>query len=183
MRGIGVGAWMRGPSIKNTGVKKFCRKCGADTDRRGDGRCRPCEHARATKWARANPEKHRQNGKKWRTNNPERLKELRAAQYAANPEKYRAISRERTRASTRLKAGWLGEEIERAWAAQGGECAICARPMIREGQLSHSMTTDHDHTSGKARGLACSSCNKMIGFARDNPNILRAGAVYLESFK
>jgi hypothetical protein len=40
--------------------------------------------------------------------------------------------------------------------AQGGRCGICA------GQL-HKPHIDHDHRTGKVRGLLCHRCNIVIG--------------------
>jgi hypothetical protein len=41
--------------------------------------------------------------------------------------------------------------------------------------------TDHIHGTVIVRGILCDGCNKMIGFAKENPEILRAGANYLEA--
>lgn len=38
---------------------------------------------------------------------------------------------------------------------------------------------DHDHETGETRGMLCSACNKMLGFARDDPEILRRALEYL----
>jgi hypothetical protein len=39
---------------------------------------------------------------------------------------------------------------------------------------------DHDHKSGKVRGLLCSCCNTGIGFLKDDPRIMRKAADYVE---
>jgi hypothetical protein len=41
---------------------------------------------------------------------------------------------------------------------------------------------DHDHNRAdkRVRGVLCAHCNWLIGHARNDPNILRAGAAYLE---
>jgi hypothetical protein len=42
---------------------------------------------------------------------------------------------------------------------------------------------DHDHTTNKMRTLLCHNCNSVLGYARENPAILRAGIEYLLLFK
>jgi hypothetical protein len=39
---------------------------------------------------------------------------------------------------------------------------------------------DHCHTSGRIRGFLCHDCNLAIGKAKDDPNLLRKMAEYLE---
>lgn len=41
---------------------------------------------------------------------------------------------------------------------------------------------DHCHTTNKFRGWLCNSCNSALGYARDNPDLLRKLAAYLESW-
>lgn len=68
-------------------------------------------------------------------------------------------------------------------AAQGGVCAICGREEIvvhRGLDRVRNLAVDHCHTTGRVRGLLCTACNTMI--ACDDPEILRAGAKYVEEF-
>ncbi len=39
---------------------------------------------------------------------------------------------------------------------QGGKCSIC-------GKKQWKLRVDHDHKTGKVRGLLCEHCNKMLG--------------------
>jgi Recombination endonuclease VII len=48
---------------------------------------------------------------------------------------------------------------------------------IAKGSVPH---VDHDHESGRVRGLLCGHCNKVLGLAKDNPEVLRNLTSYLE---
>lgn len=60
---------------------------------------------------------------------------------------------------------------------QGGRCAICrARPK------SKRLAVDHDHGSGKVRGLLCGRCNhELLGSGWDSVNVLQAAVAYLQA--
>jgi hypothetical protein len=58
-------------------------------------------------------------------------------------------------------------------------CAICEEP-LRGGRYQ---AIDHDHTSGKVRGVLCASCNTAIGKLKDDPEIIRRAADYVERHK
>lgn len=61
---------------------------------------------------------------------------------------------------------------------QGGVCAICRQPERARGK--RVLSVDHDHVSGRVRGLLCHHCNAAIGHFADDPARLRAAADYLE---
>jgi hypothetical protein len=68
-------------------------------------------------------------------------------------------------------------DYKRILKQQMGVCAICGIP-----EPEHKMfDVDHDHKTGKVRGLLCTNCNRMLGHARDNGVILRNAADYLNS--
>jgi dCMP deaminase len=58
---------------------------------------------------------------------------------------------------------------------QGGVCAICKRPP----EANKRLAIDHDHATGKIRGLLCMKCNLLLGYAEDNLTFIRASASYL----
>lgn len=76
------------------------------------------------------------------------------------------------------------EDYKAKLLAQNGCCAICDRPetSMRAGKLK-MMAVDHCHTTNEIRDLLCSRCNPMIGYAQDEPDILRKAADYLERHK
>ncbi|MGZ6587108.1 MAG: endonuclease VII domain-containing protein [Solirubrobacteraceae bacterium] len=77
------------------------------------------------------------------------------------------------------KYGLTFDAYEALLAAQGGGCAIC-RTTEPGGRWGTHFAVDHDHDTGRVRGLLCSRCNVMLGNAQDDPARLRAGAAYLE---
>lgn len=81
------------------------------------------------------------------------------------------------------KFGTTLQAIQEMEAAQGSKCAICLQTQMRIGWLSgkpDAMAVDHDHKTGKIRGLLCDTCNRAIGMLKDNPDIMRAAASYIE---
>lgn len=43
------------------------------------------------------------------------------------------------------------------------------------------LAIDHDHKTGKIRGLLCTRCNTAIGLLNDNIDFLRRAIMYLNS--
>jgi hypothetical protein len=60
-------------------------------------------------------------------------------------------------------------------------CAICKQPeeIGVPGQKMRVLSLDHDHDTGKLRGLLCGTCNKALGGFRDDPAILESAMKYL----
>jgi hypothetical protein len=69
------------------------------------------------------------------------------------------------------------EQYNAVLDAQGGKCAICKGG--DPGGGTNRFHVDHDHITEKVRGLLCSKCNQMLGYADDKPETLRAAANYL----
>ncbi len=67
------------------------------------------------------------------------------------------------------------------WISQDGVCAICRRPetFITTGQGPCRLSVDHDHKTGKVRGLLCRDCNVGLGNFGDSGERLRNAAAYL----
>lgn len=54
-------------------------------------------------------------------------------------------------------------------------CAIC----YRENHSGRDLAVDHDHATGKVRGLLCNHCNSGLGFFGDSTELLGRAADYL----
>jgi len=63
--------------------------------------------------------------------------------------------------------------------SQNGLCAICGKPPSRRNVKEMLLHVDHNHKTGKIRGLLCNSCNRGIGLLGDNPDTLFAAEGYL----
>ncbi len=56
---------------------------------------------------------------------------------------------------------------------QNGGCAICGQPQERR------LHVDHDHKTGRIRGLLCGSCNRAIGLLKESVASLASAIGYL----
>ena len=65
----------------------------------------------------------------------------------------------------------ISDENLKQLKASTKECVIC-------GSLG-KLVVDHDHVSGKVRGMLCNHCNRGLGHFRDDPTILEFAAQYL----
>ena len=58
------------------------------------------------------------------------------------------------------------------WSFQNGLCAICDDVLVRP-------HLDHNHTTGKVRGILCQRCNLGIGLLKESITVLRQAEQYL----
>lgn len=83
------------------------------------------------------------------------------------------------------KFGITVEQYDQILATQGGGCALCGtdRGSITCGGKPRRLAVDHDHETGCVRGLLCEGCNRGIGLLRDDPDLLRRAADYIDQFR
>lgn len=63
---------------------------------------------------------------------------------------------------------------------QEGKCAICK---VSQNELPKRLYVDHDHKTGKVRGLICHKCNTILGHSGDNIIILSNAIKYLKKYE
>jgi len=143
---------------------KTCTKCDQvkpldgfyrDKRRGHSARCKVCRNAEHRAWVRANRQ---------RENSKERKR------YAESPAKWER--------HLRSKYGITAAVYFEMLDAQGGCCAICRSDAKT---INQTLAVDHDHATGAVRGLLCAGCNRMLGCATDRPDVLLAGAGYLNA--
>lgn len=88
--------------------------------------------------------------------------------------RYRQTTRILTAKKNRLKLTYniTLEDVDLLKHKQGGYCAIC-------GNIPRTWHIDHDHLSGKVRGMLCSSCNMALGLFHDDTERIRKAVDYL----
>jgi hypothetical protein len=77
------------------------------------------------------------------------------------------------------------EQYNEMLKQQNGVCAICGKEEITKDSLRNvrKLSVDHNHKTGKIRGLLCASCNHVLGNAKDNIEILLKAIAYLTKDK
>lgn len=69
------------------------------------------------------------------------------------------------------------ERYDEMLSEQNGCCKICGVLRLPEQRV---LVVDHNHETGKIRGLLCHPCNMGIGQLKDSVDILRKAILYLE---
>lgn len=99
-------------------------------------------------------DKHTENGRLWRRKNGAKiLDQSLQRQYGITTDEYTRLAK---------KQNWV--------------CAICGK---RERRLSR-LVVDHCHSSGKIRGLLCSTCNTGLGYFYDDVALFNKAISYLK---
>ena len=77
------------------------------------------------------------------------------------------------------KYGITVADYKSLFAKQESRCAICGRDFgsLRAKELTAFV--DHDHRTGRVRGLLCRNCNTGLGFLGDDADVLERAISYL----
>lgn len=114
----------------------------------------------------------KQYAKQYYLNNKERTK-IKQKEYNKNN---KGLSKKRSRKHTVKKYGLTLEQYNNLLNSQNQRCSICGR---HQDELKQSLAVDHDHVSGKVRGLLCVRCNRAIGMLEDDIKLLKQAINYL----
>lgn len=99
--------------------------------------------------------------------NREKINAEERARRAREPNVFRATK-------PRFRYGIDYDDYRRLYEGQGGLCAVC--------RIRAAVDVDHCHETGRVRGLVCRGCNVGMGQFRDDPNLIRVAADYLEGY-
>ena len=99
----------------------------------------------------------------------------RAAEYkAAGPGNLTTVGGVAKARKRQKQYGLAPHEYKMLFDRQGGACAICAEP-----PTGKDLAVDHDHITGRVRGLLCGRCNRAIGLFKDSIPTMGAAIAYL----
>jgi len=82
--------------------------------------------------------------------------------------------------------GMTPADYEALLRRQAYRCAICRRPETKRSSKTGEpfrLAVDHDHVTGKVRGLLCHRCNQIVWALEENHTTLDAIAKYIENFR
>jgi hypothetical protein len=86
--------------------------------------------------------------------------------------RYKEVARRR---HLRKQFGISLEDYNELLQLQAGCCAICKEP------AKQTLAVDHNHETGKIRGLLCYRCNYGLGWFSEDPCRIGLAATYLIS--
>lgn len=136
-----------------TGLTVYCKICSLSEQQK----YYPTKRLNERKKYAVNPAKSLLKNKKWRKDNPEKLALLFRAR---NLKKYKLSL----------------ADYESICVKQGHVCSICKKPELTKKKF---LAVDHDHNTGKIRGLLCLKCNTGLGHFKDSADLLVLAAEYL----
>jgi len=140
----------------------------------------------ARNWVRKHYAERREvfneRSRRYQQENKEMIREKRLTKYREDSEAINAYHRQYRRDHPAAQRGWLMksrygvtlEEYRELYDKQTGQCAICGISVPFP-----KLSVDHNHESGKIRGLLCQNCNAGIGMLGDAPERLTRAAQYL----
>ena len=99
-----------------------------------------------------------------------------------NPEKaYSAMRQNNLKTKYKVDLNWY----ENQFKEQDFKCAICetTENTVVGSKNALNFAVDHDHETGKVRGLLCNQCNRALGMFKDSQDILKKAVSYLKKHK
>ncbi len=169
-------------------VIKFCKQCNEDTERikHTVGKyikypCRVCISKSKKKYRSKlalDPERIAIDKKKksdWDKKNHEKKREL----FNSRAREYYKNNKDKSYNSWLIRKYNISLiDKNKIFVNQGSKCAICKR---EDANIKvNKFYIDHDHTTGKVRGVLCHHCNSAIGYFKDNIELLLLAIEYLK---
>ena len=129
---------------------------------------------RARQWRKDHPRLAKKTDRKYR----EKYKEKRKRYVQSWRERdANHWSKKKREYNLRYSYGLTVEAYDALLQQQKGQCALCGTS--ESGTRSGVLVVDHDHKTGRVRGLLCKKCNSALGYLRHNVSVLSKAIEYL----
>ncbi len=138
--------------------------------------CKMCKDDHSKIVYAQNKEKIAEYNKNYQKVNKQRLNKVSKDYYHSNKEKHKDGILKRV-------YGITLDEYNQMIEDQNGICVGCGRPFYGTGTQGLAPCVDHDHSTGKVRGIIHQTCNKALGLTYDDPEVLENLAQYLRRDK
>lgn len=136
--------------------------------------CKDCASAYDKAHYQAHKSRRRSLGAIWRRNNKGKARSYELKYLQKHP------TRARNKWYMR-KYGLTVQQVEDMIAGQGGKCAICQ--LTPTGNRQAGWHVDHDHSTGKVRGMLCYRCNLTLGISQEDIFRLQRCLFYIRYHK
>ena len=103
--------------------------------------------------------------KRWKEKNRDKVLEYKRTHYKNNRDKYLTLERDK-QYKVRYKISL--DDYNKMLEEQNYQCKICSSE--KAGHKGQCFAVDHDHNTGKVRGLLCIKCNSRLGWFEANSN-------------
>ena len=97
--------------------------------------------------------------------------------YRNSPKEWKIDPIKRKASSLKRHYGINLDDYNKMLCEQDGVCAICNK--VERSGVKKYLSVDHNHSSGKIRGLLCSLCNALLGLCGDSIDTLEKASNYL----
>lgn len=156
---------------------KVCKKCGeekyendffrrSDNPEKFEGSCKVCKTKYKREHYQSNKQKYRENRKIYYELHKDAIHSYKVNWQRSNPDK---VKNSQLWHEYKIRL----EEYNIILLSQNGVCKICKQTS------SQTLAVDHDHNTGKIRGLLCKSCNTGLGLFEDSIERLKNAIEYL----
>ena len=138
-----------------------CKKCGCDKkihefyDIKHSKLCKECFKQKQREYYKANKQKCNKASKAYYENHKDNHRDY----------------------GFKKRYGISLEEYNKILEEQSGVCAICGS--TEPDKSKKYLSVDHDHETGKVRGLLCSYCNRGLGSFKESHGLLKKALEYL----
>lgn len=174
-------AWQRTRYADDPEFRERILERGRAKDKTPEGRA--AKLARKKRWRAANREAYLAQCR--RQNERRRQRPEVAADARRRTREWAAKYPGRVFAQRLAKYGITIHDYVELMRQQRNRCAICGehesarRPSGKRKRLA----VDHCHETGKVRALLCQLCNNGLGHLRDNPDVIRRAAYFIETHR